>query len=145
MIELVLKRIAYRERYTIGRLYVDGEYFCDTIEDVVRELPEVCPNTPHWKGCACGEKILGETAIPAGEYRVVLRESPKFKRVLPLVEGVPHFLGILFHRGVDERSSSGCIIVGENKVVGKVLNSGDCERRLVERLRDEKDINLRVV
>ncbi len=64
--ELLLKRIARREKYTIGRLYIDGEYFCDTLEDKDRGLAQadglaVCKR----------KKIAGVTAIPTGRYRVV--------------------------------------------------------------------------
>ena len=107
---LLLKRIALRDTYTIGRLYIDGEYFCDTCEDKVRDLSKE-------------KKVYGETAIPYGTYRVLWTYSPKFKRYMPLVDNVPYFQGIRIHSGNTAKDSAGCILVGENKVKGKVINS----------------------
>ncbi|MDR3059109.1 MAG: DUF5675 family protein [Prevotella sp.] len=132
--ELLLKRKFKGEKYTIGDLYIDGEFFCNTIEDKVRELPEKCLNTPKWLICKCKEKVYNETAIPAGTYKVTLGESPKFKRILPIIHNVPHFLGILIHTGNTEEHSSGCIIVGRNTVKGKVLYSKTTMAALMERL-----------
>ena len=97
--ELLLKRIYKGNKYTIGKLYIDGKWFCDTIEDVVRNLPKDCPYTSKGRNCECKEKVYGETAIPVGTYKVVLSYSNKFKRILPEILNVPHFLGIRIHRG----------------------------------------------
>ena len=132
MKKLLLRRIAKKPTYTIGKLYVDGTYFCDTIEDKVRDLPRE-------------PKVYGETAIPAGTYKVIVNISPKFKRLLPRLLNVPYFDGILIHRGNTEKDSAGCIILGENKVVGKVINSTGYEQRLVELLKNEKDIQIEVI
>lgn len=118
---IVLKRIAKRDTYTIGQLYIDGQYWCDTLEDRVRDLSKE-------------RKVAGETAIPAGTYDVVVNISPKFKRLLPRLLSVPHFEGVLIHRGNTAADSAGCILVGENKAVGKVLNSTVWERRITEYL-----------
>lgn len=107
------------EAHTIGTLYVEGERFCDTLEDKVRDL-------------AGGEaKVPGETAIPEGVYRVIVNRSPKFGRELPRLLDVPMFEGVLMHRGNTAEDSAGCILVGENKEKGKVINSTPCEERLV--------------
>lgn len=106
--ELVLRRKFKGKHYTIGDLTVNGAFFCNTIEDVVR---------------APGVKVYGETAIPFGKYKVVMRYSPKYKKVLPLLLNVPMFEGIRIHSGNTQLDSLGCIIVGENKVKGKVINS----------------------
>ena len=106
--ELVLRRKFKGKHYTIGDLTVNGAFFCNTIEDVVR---------------APGVKVYGETAIPFGKYKVVMRYSPKYKKVLPLLLDVPMFEGIRIHSGNTQLDSLGCIIVGENKVKGKVINS----------------------
>ena len=119
--KLKLKRIALRDTYTIGKLYVDGQYFCDTLEDRVRDLTKE-------------KKVPGETAIPAGTYNMVVNVSPKFKRMLPRLLNVPQFDGILIHRGNTAKDSSGCILVGENKVVGKVINSTGYEQNLTDML-----------
>ena len=124
--ELILKRIALKETYTIGHLYVDGKYFCDTCEDKVRDLTKE-------------QKVYGETAIPYGKYQICLSISPKFKRLLPKLLNVPHFEGILIHRGNTAADSAGCILVGENKEVGKVLNSTVTEQRLVDLMKKAKD------
>lgn len=120
--KLKLVRIAKRENYTIGKLYVEGEYFCDTLEDRVRDL-------------SVEKKIPGETAIPAGKYDLIVSMSPRFKRELPRLLNVPYFEGILIHRGNTEKDTSGCILVGENKAVGKVLNSTKYEIELTALLK----------
>lgn len=128
MIQLKLKRIAYKDTYTVGKLYIDDIYFCDTIEDKVRELNSI------------KDKIAGETAIPKGAYQVILNVSPKFKRLLPRLLSVPFFEGILIHRGNSAKDSAGCILVGENKEVGKVINSTKYETKLIEILKKDSDI-----
>ncbi len=117
--KLRIERRVKGDAYTIGTLYVNGERFCDTLEDRVRDL-------------AGGErKVPGETAIPEGRYKVIVNRSPKFGRDLPRLLDVPMFEGVLIHRGNTDKDSSGCILVGENKVKGKVINSTPYEERLV--------------
>ena len=138
--ELKLRRIARKEKYTIGRLYIDGEYFCDTIEDKDRGLRQDLPLSVNRK-----RKVQNETAIPTGRYRVTLGvKSPKMSKrpaydfcdgYVPRLINVPAFDGILIHIGNTERDSAGCIIVGQNKVVGRVINSTDTFHRLYERLK----------
>ena len=123
---IVLKRIARRDTYTVGKLYIDGRYWCDTLEDRVRDLSKE-------------RKVAGETAIPAGTYDVVVNISPKFKRLLPRLLSVPHFEGVLIHRGNTAADSAGCILVGENKAKGKVLNSTIWEHRITEYLLDAQN------
>lgn len=126
IMELLLRRIALKSTHTIGKLYIDGHYFCDTLED---------PNRDHDRsGKFEGDekKIYGNTAIPFGRYKINVVRSPRFKRELPLLLDVPHFTGILIHRGNTVSDTHGCILVGENKAVGKVLNSTPYEVKLVE-------------
>ena len=130
--KLKLNRIFKGKDYTIGHLYIDGEYFCDTLEDRVRDLLK--------EG-----KIPAETAIPAGTYNVTVTSSPRFKRMLPRLVNVPQFEGILIHRGNTAKDSSGCILVGENKRKGMVINSTYHEERLVERLQGQSNIIIEVV
>jgi hypothetical protein len=142
--ELTLIRKFKGPTYTIGDLGIDGKFFCNTIEDTVRELPATCPDTPRGCSCTCKEKIYARTAIPAGQYRITLEYSPRFKRRMPYLHDVPHFLGILIHSGNTETDSAGCIIVGENTVKGKVLNSRATFQRLYALLEKEKEITIRI-
>ena len=142
--ELTLKRIARREKYTIGRLYIDGKYFCDTIEDKDRGLSQKLPVTVNKN-----LKRRGVTAIPVGRYRVTLdMVSPKFSKKiayqfcggkLPRLINVPAFDGVLIHIGNTANDTEGCILVGKNKQVGKVLDSTVTFRTLYEVLKKAKD------
>jgi hypothetical protein len=142
--KLTLKRKFKGDKYTIGDLFIDGVFFSNTIEDKVRELPEICPDTPKGIMCKCKAKKYAETAIPAGTYKVTMRQSPKFKRILPYLHDVPHFLGILIHSGNTEVDSAGCIIVGENTVKGKVLNSRITSDKLNKILSEAKEITITI-
>lgn len=128
--KLELERRFLGESYTIGSLSIDGKKFCDTLEDKVRDLNK--------NGVFDGDekKVYGETAIPYGTYDVVVDYSPRFKRELPRLQNVKHFEGILIHRGNTAEDSAGCILVGENKVKGKVINSTPYERELVRILKE---------
>lgn len=103
---LTLKRTYKGKEYTIGKLFINGKYFCDTLEDCIRE-----------------EKIAGETAIPFGKYEVTISYSPRFKKNLPLLLNVPNFEGVRIHNGNTKDDTEGCILVGFNKAKGKVLDS----------------------
>ena len=137
--ELVLTRIAKRPSYTIGRLevreQVDDEflagtkttYICDTLE-------------PTWRDYKHGaHKMKGRSAIPEGRYPVVISYSPKFKQWLPILLGVPMFKGIRIHAGNTAKDTEGCILVGENRVKGKVLNSRLWLNRLKEMIVEAKE------
>lgn len=137
--ELTLKRIALRSEYTIGKLYVDGEYVADTIEDTVRDLDK------DGKFANGEVKIPGKTAIPYGRYEITMKvKSPKYSNFskyswakkydgyLPRLLNVPHFDGVLIHVGNSALDSEACVLVGENKVVGKVINSVNTFRRLMD-------------
>lgn len=128
--KLELKRRFLGESYTIGSFSIDGKKFCDTLEDKVRDLNK--------NGVFDGDekKVYAETAIPYGTYNVVVDYSPKFKRELPRLQNVKHFEGILIHRGNTAEDSAGCILVGENKVKGKVINSTPYEKELVRILKE---------
>jgi hypothetical protein len=125
--ELTLERRFLRDDYTIGSLYTDGEYFCDTLEDTDRGLSQSMTPTEIKE-----IKIPRETAIPTGIYKVIVNLSTLKKRMLPRLLDVPGFSGVLIHRGNTKNDSSGCILVGENKVKGKIINSTMYEKRLVE-------------
>lgn len=136
--ELKLKRIAKKPSYTIGKLYIDGKYFCDTIEDTDRGLSSTMN-----EAVIVAKKIKHQTAIPIGKYAVDMRTiSPRFgaqsfyKAVcggrVPRLQGVKGFDGVLIHCGNTAEDSSGCILVGYNTVKGMVTNSKDTFRRLYE-------------
>jgi hypothetical protein len=125
--KLTLQRRFLGDGYTIGSLYINGEYFCDTLEDTGRGLNQSMSAEEIHK-----IKIPHETAIPAGEYKITVNRSPAKKRMLPRLLDVPGFSGILIHRGNTKSDSSGCILTGENKVKGKVVNSTRYEKCLVE-------------
>ena len=131
--KLELKRIALKLNYTIGKLFINGTYYCDTIEDKVIDLNK---NGKFDDGVT---KVMNQTAIPYGTFKVVVNHSPKFKRELPRLLDVPYFEGILIHNGSDQNSSSGCIIVGENKTVGKVTNSTFYMNNLTARIKDAQN------
>ena len=115
--KLTLKRIALRSTYIIGRLYVDGNYFCDTLEDTVRDLNK---NGKFDNG---EKKVYAKTAIPYGTYEIKWTYSPRFKKYTPQLMNVPSFEGIRIHAGNTSADTEGCILLGENKQVGMVLNS----------------------
>lgn len=121
--KLTLKRKFLSDKYTIGDLFIDGKFFCNTIEDKVRELPVTCPYTLKGQLCKCKGKVYAETAIPDGTYKITMEYSPRFKRKLPLLHDVPHFIGILIHSGNTEADSAGCVIVGNNSIKGRVSES----------------------
>ena len=142
--ELKLKRIARRETYTIGKLYVDGMYVCDVVEDKDRGLAQSLPVSVN-----IAKKRKGMTAIPIGKYRVTLEvQSPKYSKFksyawcngyLPRLINVPAFDGILIHAGNSAADSAGCLLVGENRVVGKVLNSMITLKKLYAILKTAND------
>ena len=130
MINLRLERKYLKETYTIGDLYVDSMFLCNTLEDVVRDLNADGDLDDPGEG-----KVPHYTAIPFGRYRVILKRSPKFKRDLPRILDVNNFSDILIHAGNSADDSSGCVLVGENKIKGRLVNSRFWESQLVERLR----------
>lgn len=128
--ELLLERKYLKSNYTISNLSINGKFYCNVIEDVVRDFNK--------NGTFdCGElKISGHTAIPYGEYEIKVTYSPKFKRELPLLLNVKHFEGIRIHRGNTEKDSSGCLIPGENKKKGMVINSTKYELELTKMIKE---------
>ena len=123
--EIRVKRIARKDGYTIGKMYINGAYFCDTLEDTDRGLKSTMSEEE-----ILSKKRKGITAIPTGEYDVILTFSPKFKRVLPLLLNVPGYQYIRVHHGNLPSSTDGCLLVGENKIKGQIINS----RATLERL-----------
>lgn len=94
---LSIKRFEFAKTYTVGKLYVNGTFYCYTLEDTVRPK---------------GEKIDGQTAIPTGTYTVIVDVSNRFKRRLPHVLNVPGFEGVRIHTGNSSADTEGCILLG---------------------------------
>ena len=129
IMRLTLIRIANKPTYCIGKLYIDGEYFCDTLEDVDRGLDDSMDESEILK-----LKVKGQTAIPTGIYTLLLTYSPKYKRIMPLVNNVKGYSGIRIHSGNTHKDTEGCLLVGKNKEVGKVLESRATYNALFKRL-----------
>lgn len=140
---MLLKRRFLGDNYTIGTLFINGERFCDTLEDKNRDVNR------NGKFDGREKKVQGETCIPFGTYKVTLNLSPRFKRPLPRLLDVPNFEGVLIHRGNTAKDTEGCILVGENKVKGKVINSTPYEVELVRRCADaianKEEITIEIV
>lgn len=128
--KLKLERKYFKDTYTIGNLYINGIFFSNTLEDKNRDMNK---NGKFDNGEV---KIYGETCIPFGTYKIKMTYAPKFKRELPWLQNVPSFTGILIHRGNTARDTAGCILVGENKAIGKVLNSASYEMKLVKIIKE---------
>lgn len=125
---ITIKRIFKGDKYTIGKLYVNGIYECDTLEDTDRGLTQDMPLSNIQS-----KKLYGETAIPTGTYKIDMNTvSPKFKDrswakfcggKLPRLIDVPGYSGVLIHVGNKPADTLGCILVGDNKIKGQVINS----------------------
>ena len=139
---LTLRRIANRGTYCIGKLYINGKYFCDTLEDVDRGL-----NSAMTEEEIKDLKIKGETAIPVGIYKVLITYSPKYKRNMPLIANVKGYLGIRIHSGNTAKDTEGCILVGKNTKVGMVTDSRNTYNALFKRLQQKgsNDITIEIM
>lgn len=137
--KLKLVRKYRKETYTIGKLYVDGVYFCDTIEDRDRGLDDSM-------GLAeiMTKKRYGETAIPYGTYKVEITYSPKYKRLMPEIKNVKGYSGIRIHSGNTAKDTLGCLIVGKNTQVGMVTESRKTYNKLFALMKDAKDIVIEI-
>lgn len=134
--KLLLERKWRKQDYTIGRLYVDGAYFCNTLEDYDR----------LYFG---GIKVNGRTAIPVGTYKITLSvKSPKYASkaywksfnggYMPRLLSVPQFSGILIHTGNTASDTDGCILVGKNTKVGQLTESLTTFKKLYKLMKAEK-------
>lgn len=128
--------------YSIGRLYIDGVRFCDTLEDTDRGLSDDMDEAEIRR-----RKVYGETAIPTGTYHCELAVSPKFRSRVwaatyggrtPRLLSVKGYEGVLIHPGNSAEDTFGCILVGENKVKGQVINSTATYLRLMDKLTQVK-------
>lgn len=129
---LTLKRIANKKDYCIGKLYINGKYFCDTLEDVDRGLDDSMTEEE-----IRSIKVKGQTAIPTGIYTVLLTYSPKYKKVMPLINNVKGYSGIRIHSGNSSKDTEGCLLVGKNTVVGRLTDSRNTFNALFKRLQQK--------
>lgn len=142
--KLVLKRINNQDNYCEGKLYIDGIYQCDVIEDTDRDLTNEMSITEIQS-----KKVYGETAIPKGTYQITLDVvSPKFKDrswatfcegKLPRLLDVPGFEGVLIHVGNEASNSLGCLLVGQKTKDGWVSNSTQTFKNLYYKLKQATD------
>lgn len=131
--EVLHERIANVKRgsraYCISHVYINGQYSHDAIEDIDRGLDQSMSEAK-----ARSIKVQNETAIPTGKYKVKMNtvsgtfvKKDYYKKFcagkVPRLDPVVGFQGILIHKGTNERSSAGCVIVGYNKKVGEVTDT----------------------
>lgn len=147
---ITLKRIYSNDTYTIGHIYINGEYICDSIEDTDR-----CLDSSMDVDYIKQKKVYAKTAIPTGIYNITLNVvSPKFAKKayykafcqgkLPRILNVKGFDGILMHRGSTEKDSAGCIILGYNTIKGKVTNSKKAFELLYNKIRNCGKITIEI-
>lgn len=150
MIVLNLKRIYKGSTYTIGHLYINNKYFCDTLEDIDRGLHQNMSLSDIQK-----IKVNHKTAIPSGKYKVSLKEiSLRFKNrswaipykgKIPRLLEVPGFDGVLIHPGNFDKDTSGCILIGFNKIKGQLVDSVSTFSKFMnEILKDQDNIILNI-
>lgn len=132
--ELMVERKWFSDKSTIGELTVDGAFQCFTLEDVVRADPT--PDTPVTVADVAAVKVPGKTAIPPGRYRVIVTPSERFKRDLPLLQGVPGFEGVRIHAGNTDADTEGCLLVGQERVEDRILRSVAALEPLIVRIRE---------
>lgn len=147
--ELLLKRIAKKQDYTIGKLYINGQFFSNTLEDKDRGLTSSMTEDEISK-----IKVYGKTAIPTGTYKINMNVvSPKFKNrawarpyngKIPRLLNVPGFDGVLIHPGNTSEDSLGCVLVGKNTVKGMVTQSQDTFHELMKVLIKQNDITITI-
>lgn len=144
--KLRLDRIYKGNTYTIGKLYINDKYFCDTLEDIDRNLSQSMD-----LGAIAKNKVKDMTAIPKGVYKVTLGiKSPRFSKIpfyiescngyLPRLLDVPGFDGILIHVGDGPKGpelTSGCLLVGENKIPGQLVNGKKVFTSLYTKLKED--------
>ena len=155
ILEILVDRRWKKSTYTIGRMYLDGEFFCNTLEDRDRGLTSEMSLIE-----INGKKVMHETAIPSGTYEVSLDYvSPKFSQYpyymevcggrLPRLLDVKGFSGVLIHVGTNASHSSGCILVGNNTSIGQLSNGKkvfeELYKRLLDAKKEGKKIMLRIV
>ena len=142
MIKVLVKRIAEKTKYTTGKLFINGVFYANTLEDTDRGLTQNMSEDE-----IKSKKIYGETAIPTGTYKIDMGTiSPKFKNhswakpykgKIPRLINVKGFDGVLIHPGNSDQDTFGCLLVGKNDVVGKVTNSVNYFHKIMTELTKE--------
>ena len=122
-----VKRLHRTDNSTIGELSIDGKFECYTLEDIERDV-----------------KIKGETAIAKGTYKVIINQSNRFKRLLPLLIGVPNFEGVRIHAGNSNHDTEGCILVGQNRSLDYITKSRKAFDSLFKKMQKAKDITITI-
>ena len=117
--QITLKRTILTQASTVGKLSINGKFFCYTIEDRITL-----------------QKIDANSAIPAGTYDVIINESPRFKRKMPRLLDVPDFTGILIHWGNKAGDTEGCILVGNTVSKNFIGNSRATFNKVYKRIDD---------
>lgn len=138
--ELKLIRRYKKHSYTIGDLYVNSVWFSNTLEDADRGLKDEMD-----LDMIQALKKPNITAIPTGTYKVLITYSPRFKQRMPILMNVKGFDGIRIHSGNTHKDTSGCLLVGENKEKGKVLNSKITYTKLFNLINDALENNEEVI
>ena len=127
--ELRLERKYRNNNYCIDKLYINGKYFSDALEDPERGLTDTMSREEIKK-----IKIKGNTCIPYGTYNITITYSPRFKKNLPLLNNVKGFDGIRIHSGNKPQDTEGCLLPGFNKVKGQVIDSRVTTDKLIAQI-----------
>ena len=138
---LKLLRDTYTDKTTIGKLYLNDVFICDTLEDVCRDLNK--DGDLDDKG---ETKVYGETAIPSGTYKMIINMSPRFKKLLPRLIDVKGYDGVLIHMGNFAKDTHGCILVGTRGV--NVLQGGTSMKalaKLMTELTKYKEFEIQII
>lgn len=138
--KIKIERLYKKDNYTIGKLYIDGLYFCDTIEDKDRGLTDAMSLED-----ILAKKVYGETAIPSGTYKAEVTYSPKFNRNLLLIKDVKGFNGIRVHAGNFATDSLGCVCIGKNTHVGMLSESKKTLETFMEKIEGQNDIEVEIM
>ncbi len=125
--ELVVKRTTFTAKSTMGELWIDGLFFCYTLEDTCRGLKQTDSLEEIRR-----KKLPGITAIPSGRYQLILNYSNRFKKIMPLLVNVPGFEGVRIHAGNKAEDTEGCLLLGMEKSVDSVLKSRAAFNRLIQ-------------
>ena len=133
-------RQVFTDKSTIGSLYVNDVFFCYTLEDKDR-----CLDQSQSVFTIQAKKLFGITAIPYGNYPLIVNKSPKFGRLLPRLQGIKGFDGVLIHRGNSAEHSHGCILVGYKKGTDCIMESTKAEADLITILQKESTHTIEIV